>query len=185
MWEPFPPAPLPPVPPRPRRRLRPWTYSALGLVAFVLAVVYVLHRLSIITPRAQRLSTLQAMPEASLLVPGSHVLYEHGSPPASLGLGTSSEAFSYKVVGTNETQAAILTFYTANFAQRGWNGPQPAPTAFAATVTKRWERGHYVLTIDILGSQSGTYPGEAQYATAYVLGIRYTSTALTSPTPTS
>jgi hypothetical protein len=183
----FPPAPLPPLPPRRKRRLRPWMCGALGLVAFVVGVVYALHRLNI-TPRAERLSTLQAMPEASLLVPGSHVLDEHGSRPTSfLGLGISNEAFSYKVVGTNETQAAVLAFYTANLAQRGWQGPEPGlrSSSFDAAVAEAWQHGHYVLDVAILGPQSGTYPGETGYATAYAIEIQYTSTAAPSPMPTS
>jgi hypothetical protein len=185
--EDFPPAP--PLALSIRRRkyhLRRWAYGLIAVVVVGGAADYLAHRLNIITPRAERLSTIQAMPEASLLVPGSQVLYEHGARPTSFfGLGISSEAFSYKVLGTNETQAAVLTFYTADLARRGWSGPQPAPTAFAAPITKQWQRGHYVLTIDILGPQSGTYPGQDHYATAYVIGVMYTPNLPPTPTPTA
>lgn len=186
MLEDFPPAPPPPYSVRRRRYyLTRWAYALIGVLVVVGAADYLAHRFHLITPRAERLSTLQAMPEASLLVPGSHVLYEHGSRPVSLGLGIINEAFTYKVVGTDETPDTVLAFYTANLAQRGWQGPRPAPTAFTATVTKQWQRGHYVLALDLLGSQSGTYPGEDQYTTAYVITIRYTSSTPPTPTPTA
>lgn len=189
MWDVVPPAPPPPYATR-RRPLhrRRWVYALIGVVVAAAAVAYLAHRLDIITPRAQRLSTIQAMPEASLLVPGSQVLYEHGARPTSFfGLGTSSEAFSYKVAGTNETRADVLAFYAANLARRGWQGPETGArlSSFDATVAQAWQRGHYVLDVAILGPQSGTYPGENEYATAYAIEIRYTSTAPPSPTPTS
>lgn len=162
-----------------------WAFGLIGVVVALGALDYLAHRLNIITPRAQRLTTIQAMPEASLLLPGSRVLIQAGAGPVSLGLGTINEAFTYKVVGTNETAAAILTFYGANLTRRGWYGPRPAPTAFAAPITKQWQRAHYVLTIDILGPQSRTYPGENQYATAYVIGVRYTPNVPPTPTPTA
>ena len=137
--------------------------------------------MNIITRRAERLSTIQAMPEASLLVPGSQVLIQAGAGPISLGLGTSSDAFTYKVLGTNQTPAAILTFYSANLARRGWSGPRPTPSAFDATIAKAWQRGHYVLAVDILGPQSRTYPGEDQSATAYVIEVRYSRTCHQHP----
>jgi hypothetical protein len=174
-----------------RRRkyhLRRCAYGLIAVVVVVGAADYFAHRLNLITPRPERLSTIQAIPEASLLVPGSHLLGEHGSRPTSfLGLGISNEAFSYKVVGTNETPAAVLTFYTANLAPRGWQGPEPGSrlSSFDATVAEVWLRGHYVLDVAILGPQSGTYPGEDQYATAYAVEIRYTSSVPPTPTPTA
>ena len=187
MLEDFPPAP--PLALSIRRRkyhLRRWAYRLIAVVIVGGAADYLAHRMNIITPRAERLSTIQAMPEASLLLPGSQVLYEHGARPTSFfGLGMSSEAFSYKVVGTNQTQAAVLAFYTADLARRGWQGPESSSSAFDATVAEAWERGHYVLDVAILGPQSGTYPGQDQYATAYAVEIQYSSSVPPTPTPTA
>jgi hypothetical protein len=167
-----------------RFRLSPSAYVVLAAAAAVVGAAYLLFR-QIEVPHAQRLSTIQAMAEASLLAPGSHVLYEHGSPPSDLfGLGTISDAFTSKVAGTDETQAAVLDFYTANLAQRGWQGPQPDSVPFDGTVGKRWQRQHYLFDVDFLGPQSGSYPGQDQYATSYVIELQYTSVLPSTPAPT-
>jgi hypothetical protein len=185
MVEAFPYAPPPPdLTSKTRFHVSPLAYGVLGVfVAIVVAAYFLLQLLA--TPHAQRLSTIQAMPEASLLAPGSHVLYQHGSVPSNLfGLGTISDAFTDKVAGTDESPAEVLAFYASNLARLGWQGPQPDSTAFGATVARRWQRQHYVIDVDILGPQSGSYPGQDQYATAYVIELQYTSVVPPTQTPT-
>jgi hypothetical protein len=179
MWEPFPPAPPPPQYPRPRRRFRPLVYGLLGVVALIVVGRYVVHPSNVINPRASRVSTIQALPEATLLMPGSHVLSRSASGPANLlGLGTVSDAAVFTVAGVDASYEQIFMYFKQQLGPRAWQGPVPD-----GIDSPQWTKGHYVFSLVWAGPGDPTFPGEAAYTTTYVVAIRYSSQ--TAPAPAS
>jgi hypothetical protein len=155
---------------RRRRRVGLGALAALGVVVLVAAIVYVVHGLwptiRVSNATKQELPTIQAMPEAALLVPGSHIFARTGSPASVLGGG----AAVFTVAGSNESKQDIFKFLTQQLAERGWQGPSSHDLNAAVS----WARGRYNFTLAFLGDPGDpSYSGQSQYATTYAVGVKY------------
>lgn len=167
-----------------RRRLWLWVGSAAAVLVLAGTAAYVVHGLwptsFISSARTQKLATIEAMPEAKLLAPGSHVLSQRGYNRTSLGIGVASYESFDTVAGVNASKQAVFGYYKQQLAQRGWHGPGSNDL----NATNRWTRGAYEFSIAFLGTPGDpTFVGESNYSTTYSFGIQYAPN-LASPAPT-
>jgi hypothetical protein len=173
------------LPHRPRRH-RLWLGVGIAAAVIVLAgtAAYVIHGLwptsFIPSARTQKLATIEAMPEAKLLAPDSHVLLQRGYNRTSLGIGVASYESFDTVAGVNASKQVVFDYYKQQLAKRGWQGPGSEDL----NATNRWTRGAYEFSIAFLGRPGDpTYAGESNYSTTYSFGIQYAPN-LASATPT-
>jgi hypothetical protein len=117
------------------------------------------------------------MPEATLLVPGSHVMLRNASGPVNLfGLGTTSYATVSTTAGINADNQQIFTYFKQQLRQRGWQGPNPN-----GIDSPHWTKGHYVFSLSWAEPGDATFAGEATYATTNAVSIRYSPQAAPPP----
>jgi hypothetical protein len=167
VWE------LPPRPPVRRKRVLVVLACALvGAAAVAVVVIHLVHialepwhALNAASKTSEReLPTIQALPEATLLAPGSRVFFRNASPATILGGGASINSFA----GVNASDEQIFAYYRQQLGQRGWQGPDPN-----GIDNPRWTKGRYAFFLSFAAPGDQTYPDESHYATAYDVGILY------------
>ena len=87
------------------------------------------------------LGALRAMPEGSLLPPGSVAVATYAQDEQQTIEGTNYAVFGHNV-GTSETQDDVIAFYARELPPRGWT-PEPHGTGPATTQTAamNWLKG--------------------------------------------
>ncbi len=170
--DPWRPPAQPPIATQSRRwPLRRWLLVVTGLVVVVAAGAYVVNAVFAV-PKANRPSTIATMPEASLLLPDSHVLNRSSAKPGY------DAAMVTTIVGVDATKADVFAFYRQRLTALGWHGPDSS----AYVSTDEWAKGHYRFQLEFLGRLGDrSYPGETNYTTTYRAAIRYNPTPATAP----
>ena len=156
----------------------------VGVAALAVVVIYLVHivlepwhALTGASKSAKReLPTIQALPEATLLAPGSQVFLRHGSPATILGGGAGTRT----VAGVNETKAEIFTYFDQQLVRRGWQ----RSGVVDLNAPENWTMGHYAFVLSFAAPGDQTYPDESQYTTTYNAAIAYERAAAPS-TPVS
>lgn len=175
MWE------LPPRPPVRRKRVLVVLACVLvGVAAVAVVGIHLVHialepwhALTAASKTSEReLPEIQALPEATLLMPGSRVFFRHGSPATILGGG----AGIFTVAGVNDTKAEVFAYFDQQLVQRGWR----LSGVVDLNAPEDWTKGHYVFVLGFTGPGDQTYPDESQYATTYDAAIAYDRTAAPS-----
>jgi len=157
-----------------RKRVLMVLASALaGVAAFAVVVIYLVHialgpwHAAVGASKAsdQELPTIQALPEATLLVPGSRVFAHNASPATILGGG----AATFTVAGVHDTKAEVFAYFDQQLVQRGWQ----LSGVVDLNAPERWTKGHYAFFLSFAGPGDHIYPDESQYTTTYDAGIAY------------
>jgi hypothetical protein len=168
VWE------LPPRPPVRRKRVFVVLACVLaGVAALAVVVIQLVH--IALEPRhaltaaskssEQQLPTIQALPEATLLLPSSRVFLRHASPATILGGGASI----LTVAGVDETKAEIFAYFDQQLVQRGWQ----LSGVVDLNAPESWTKGRYAFVLSFAGPGDPIYPNEPQYTTTYHAGIAY------------
>jgi len=121
----------------------------------------------------QELPTIQALPEATLLVPGSQVFLRHASPATILGGGASI----LTVAGVDDTKAEIFAYFDQQLVQRGWQ----LSGVVDLNAPENWTKGRYAFFLSFSGPGDPIYPNESQYTTTYDAGTAYERAPASSP----
>lgn len=157
-----------------RLRARTWFLAVAAVVVVGAVGAYVVNAV-LVVPKADRPATIAKLPEANLLMPGSHVLGRSSAKPGYDGASVTT------INGVNASKADVFAYYRQQLTARGWHGPDSS----AYVSTEEWAKGHYRFQLEFLGRPGdSTYPGEANYTTTFRTAIRYDPTSAT-PAATS
>ena len=168
MWE------LPPRPPVRRKRVLVVLACVLvGVAALAVVVIHLVHivlgpwhtAIAASKTSDQELPTIQALPEATLLAPGSRVFARHASPATVLGGGASILTVS----GVDDTKAEVFAYFDQQLVQRGWQ----LSGVVDLNAPENWTKGRYAFFLSFAGPGDQIYPDESQYKTTYDAAIAY------------
>lgn len=159
MWQ------VSPATPNRRHRVRTALIAVAALVIVGGVGAYVINAV-LIVPNADRPATISKLPEANLLMPGSHVFDRSSAKPGYDGARVTTAA------GVDASKTQVFDYVRTQLSSRGWQGPESTDL----NAPEHWSKGHYVFSITFLGNLGDrTYPGESQYSTTYEIDVYYAS----------
>lgn len=121
------------------------------------------------------IANLQAMPEATLYLPGSTVIREWTNPRTG-GIDGGGPATVGHNLATNATPDDVMSFYVGELGAEGWTAGSPVMGGPVGAQHALWTKGEAVFQLSIYSSDSDAvaakWAKEAGYATGYTVTIQ-------------